>query len=168
MTEVLACTGIGTYDQYPTLWGAPTKVAAVAAPDDDTTSGIGVYPFGVPCRQSFTLSASAIPGGNVIDDVAVRLRSTHGADPVSTYQAFVRLGGVEVYGPSIDPGVVWTTISTSLARPGGGPWQIADLAGTELGSLCDSGGYHYITTAELVITYHTPAATTGDMLLCMP
>ena len=172
MLEVLPAAAVGTYDQWFSWPGyPPNKVANVARPNDDTASGIGSYvaPDG---RQSFTPGPSSIPAGDVIDDVAVLMTITHDpVNPASSVRYFLRLGGVEVYGASIPTpdGPTWYEIEETIARPGGGNWSAADIAAVEFGIWSESGHWSWATTAELRVTYHTPApAAASDMLLCMP
>lgn len=163
MTEVLEALGVGTYDAWWALWGAPTKVAAVAAPDDDGTSGIGAQ-GSATVRQSFTLSPSAIPPGSTINSVSIRGRFSRD-NPGATFAPFLRLAGTNQDGPSTDPGTPWVTLSFTIARPGGGSWSLADLSTLEIGAYADSGAYDWISTLEAVVDYTPPTATTGAMLL---
>lgn len=166
MTEVLQCNSVGTYDEYFTWPGLP-KPPNVNAPDDENASGIGSY-IAVSGRQSFTLTASAIPPGDVINSLTIRARSVTEAPPNdSSFRCFVRLGGVEVYGAQIWIAQVnWTDYFQALARPGGGSWQLADLATVEIGVWCDSGDWHWCTSLEATIDYSAPGpGGTGDMLL---
>ena len=163
MTEVLQCNSVGTYDQY-FFWGKANKVLAVNAPDDDNGSGIGAY-IVTSGRQSFLLAASSLPSGTTINSVTIRSRITQSPN-LSTYQPFLRLGGVEVYGPSQTPSNVWETRLDTISRPGGSSWTVADLATLEIGYWCDSGDYLWVCTAEAVIDYSAPGpGGTGDMLL---
>jgi len=163
LTEVLACTGIGFWDEWAALWGAPTKLAAIAAPDDDAGSGIGSIAVD-NWRQTFTLAASAIPVGSTINGVSARGRYSRD-NPAAEFQAMLRLGGTDAYGPTTDPGAGWSTISHTIARPGGGAWALADLATLEIGDYGISGVYVWLSTLEAVIDYTPPATPSGDMLL---
>lgn len=167
MTENLAADAVGTYNTY-TAWGA-TKVAAVAAPDNDDTDYLGNG--GTPgLAQSYTLAASAIPLGSTINSVTVHGRQCWDHDPATTFKHFVRLGANEVYSAEINfsgGSGVWENFNSPLARPGGGPWQLADLATVEIGIKSIDIGWDWCTTLYAVIDYTPPSAPSGAMFLVL-
>jgi hypothetical protein len=169
LTEQLDPSAVGNYDQFLNVGGA-TKVASISPPDDDGTTCIREYHLNY--RQSFTLAASAIPAGSTINSVTVhsRLATSEGAagDYVKT---FIRLGGADVDSaahhvfPTFDH---WTDFDDALSRPGGGSWDLADLASLEIGvAVAMPSSWADCTTIYAVIDY-TPGGgptPTGAMLL---
>ena len=166
MTEQLAVTGIGTYDQY-IQWGGANKIDVVQPPDNDNTDGVWTNGT-TDNRQSYTLAATAIPPGSTITKVTVHGRHDWYSS-ASTCRQFLRLGANEEYSPQhalLEE--VWQNFEDDIARPGGGAWQIADLATLEAGMHTDTGTRHYCTTFYVIVTYTPPAAAgTGDMLLVL-
>jgi hypothetical protein len=167
MTENRAAAAAGFWDEWFT-WPTSNKPANVALPDDDTGSGIGSY-IAVGGRQSFSLGSGAIPPGDVINSVTVHGRMVHDpVNPASTFRFFLRLGGVESYGPTLNTpdGPTWYDIEQTIARPGGGAWSLADLASLEIGVHSVSGDWSWCTTMYAIIDYSPPApAASGAMLL---
>lgn len=162
-TETLACTGVGTHDEWDLTSGA-SKAAAVALPDDADTTHITGSPA---AEQDLAFEApSEIGEGDTINSVAwvVRVKST-GMSPA---ELTVHLNdgseagtkGADVIS-DIGAGYADET-QTHGTNWNEEPWAFADLANLELHLLQENafGSELKVTTAYLIVDY-TPAPESG-------
>lgn len=161
MTKAIYCDAVGTTDDW-TLGAGADKVVAVGSPDDEDTS----YIFGSSySNQQYTLEAPGIPAGSTINSVSphARCRTESGSD-------------IFLLGVFIPPdytnsgwkgtGTSYADFEESLARPGGGAWQLSDL--DDLRIYINAGPTTIRATSFWIIVDYTPPApapTTGAMLL---
>ena len=159
MTESIQAAAVGFYDDWNLEAGAD-KVTAINSPDDDATSYIDLNYNG---SESYTLAASTIPVGSVINSVSVsmRLGDIWGAHNV---RALLRLAGTDVLGTLYTP-TGWQTFVEALTRPGGGAWTLSDLATLEIGIHGGAAGWMACSTIFAIVDYTPPAGDTGDMML---
>lgn len=148
-TEVLQVAAVGYYDQwFGEPWGI--KVTSVQLPDDENSTKIYIGTAGL--RQSYTLAASAIPAGSTINNVSISMRVQAWDAP--EVQLFLRLGGTDLDGSLQACSTLFTTYVDAIPRPGGGPWDLADLSTLEIGILLVTAtNWPNLTTLFAVVDY---------------
>ena len=152
----LACASIGTHDAWTLLAGA-TKVIAVAAPDDDGTTRIGISVLNA--KQSFNMDN--LPAGSAsVSTVDLIARMSESGVSAITARAFVLLSGTIVNGATRAVTSTWTTYTDlAIARPGGGTWTPADVNAMEVGVEEDTDSADSVLCTTL---YSTVAYTVGS------
>jgi len=109
-------------------------------------------------NEQYSLAASGIPAGSVINSVAVlaRVRKlvTNGLCYTNVY---IGASSSTQYGFSATSTSYGDKLSTAFGRPGGGAWVLADLASTEIKLMKSAGGDVRCTSLWLVVDYTAPA-----------
>lgn len=170
LTQSLLPNGAGDYTNIASANPAVAHYLnvddPVAAPDDAATvvyNNAAAYQGDVYALQNGTFG-----GDEIIDSVTINYRglTTIGG---TTVQPILRLGGVETLGTEVNYGAAWTNYSEVLARPGGGSWTVADIAGLQAGIQCKTTNTSPDTTQVYVtIAYHievTHALTSGEHIV---
>ena len=161
-TATINVAAVTAPDQWA-LGAGTDKVQAVNTPNDEDSSYISSSAIG-QIEQYSLLAAPATPPGSTITDLrtVIRAKKTAGTCRI---RALGVLGGVTSWGHIT--GIitaVYVDYLDSLARPGGGAWTPADLAGLEVGIDQWTNAAARCTTFYLQVDY-TPPPSTGDFLL---
>lgn len=124
-TEVLAVDGVGANDAW-VVGGPYTKVAAVATPDDEDGTNINGT---IGQIQDLTFANSAIGAGDIINSVAITVR-TRGAAGVGTPGDCAQIEGANVgtsFATNNAIGYATVTETARVLAPDGGAWTLAKL-----------------------------------------
>jgi len=160
-TEALNVNAVTAPDQWALGAGA-NKVVAVNSPDNADTSYISSTTL---LTEQYSLAASTIPAGSTITSVSGEMRIRYSAGSGKTIRVNLILGANTSNGPTHASPAAYTTYTDAIARPGGGAWQLADLASLQVAiqqTQSGSGTVQRCTTLRVIVDY-TPPANTGQM-----
>lgn len=118
--------------------------------------------------EQYTLTPSSIPVGSTINSVSVRFRYSSYTGTLGIRQGLALGGNTSESADIITIGsATWETAVNTLTRPGGGPWDQADMASLEVYAKRTTGVYAnaWISTIQVIIDYTPPATPSGSMLL---
>lgn len=94
---------------------------------DDNTTYVQQGPGGGMQTDYYALTDTALTANEIINTIDVVSRSYQGIDYGGYSKAGVRLSAADSYGAQRNNGFFTTNTESSLARPGGGAWAVADL-----------------------------------------
>ena len=117
-----------------------------------------------PEIDTYGMTTTTIPVTSTITSVVVTGRAGEGATISSTIRLLVSLSGTSTYGTPFDSTSSFANFSSTLARPGGGNWAVADINAMEVGAELTSNGTHnlYLTQLFAEINYATGTASETD------
>lgn len=160
-TQNIACGAIGANDSW-TLAAGATKVAAVAAPDDDDTTRLTDATSGH--KQSFTLDSHTIPAGSKINSISLVFKAKSANGLSKNYRGFFLLGGNTTNG-TLRNNTTYNTFTESIARPGGGSYALIDLSTLEIGMDNQGTDGKTVTTLYVTVDFSVPEINRSGLLL---
>lgn len=105
----------------------------------------------------YEIQDGSIPAGAAIDSVTVYFR-TKWTDEANYSRPYLRLSGTNTAGTEITNTSSFVTYSESLSRPGGGTWQVSDIADLQVGiGLRAPNGMAWCSQVSVVVAYHIEA-----------
>ena len=129
ITDRPSAQGAGNDNNWTIFGAAPNKWTALA----DDTDASGVNPDLGTSSETYDFPTPSIPVGSVI--ISIKLIARCATSSLDTVQLRARLGGVVVQSPVFGyTGTFPVAVDQAwlVPRPGGGPWQIADLVSGSL------------------------------------
>jgi len=129
---------------------------------DDANDATGVYAYSASSSTHYT--KTALPGimmGATLQSVDVfhREGNNYGGDPMTGCAAYVRYGGVNIYGAfrtCPTTGLFASFTENIPTAPGGGAWTLASLDACTIGVFSQGSGsdnYHFVQELDLRVTY---------------
>lgn len=161
-TEILRPNEAGDYTDIASQWPEEgehwDKIDEIDA--DNGTTQVRTYSVAQQ-KDAYNLQPSEIAPGSTINSLKVYFKWSTSSDTKTGYlQPFLRLGENETAGTNVErQGVAYVFDSEILSRPGGGEWDVTDLADLQVAiGMAEDGAWYCRCTQVYVVVDYEPAA----------